>query len=89
VKIYYDTEFLDDGRLVRLISIGMIREDGKTYYAVNSDLMLMTTAAQHPWLKEHVLSGLPVFYKKDEVNIKSSSIPSWDHYHPDFKHVKP
>lgn len=89
MKIYYDTEFLDDGRLVRLISIGMVREDGKTYYAVNSDLMLMITAAQHPWLKEHVLSSLPVFYKKDAANIKSSSIPIWDHYHPDFKYVKP
>lgn len=32
-KIWFDTEFIEDGRTIDLISIGMVREDGATYYA--------------------------------------------------------
>ena len=33
----YDTEFLDDGNTIELISIGIVCEDGREYYAVNAD----------------------------------------------------
>ncbi len=33
MRIWFDTEFIDDGRTIDLISIGMVREDGQTYYA--------------------------------------------------------
>lgn len=33
MKIWFDTEFIDDGRTIDLLSIGMVREDGATYYA--------------------------------------------------------
>lgn len=33
VKIFFDTEFIEDGETIKPISIGMIREDGQTYYA--------------------------------------------------------
>lgn len=33
MDIYFDTEFYEDGRTIELISIGMVREDGETYYA--------------------------------------------------------
>jgi hypothetical protein len=32
MKIFFDTEFMEDGTLIELLSIGMIREDGETLY---------------------------------------------------------
>lgn len=37
MKIFYDLEFKEDGSTIDLISIGMVREDGAEYYAVNED----------------------------------------------------
>jgi hypothetical protein len=34
----YDLEFLEDGRTIELISIGMVCDDGREYYAVNRDM---------------------------------------------------
>ncbi|WP_405559084.1 3'-5' exoribonuclease [Streptomyces canus] len=36
--IDYDLEFLEDGRTIELISIGMVCDDGRQYYAVNRDM---------------------------------------------------
>lgn len=73
MKVYYDTEFLDDGRLLDLISIGMVRDDGKEYYAVNLNLP-MTRVLHHEWLAENVVPHLPT------VN------DIWlNHAHPDVK----
>jgi hypothetical protein len=33
MKIWFDTEFVEDGNTIDLLSIGMVREDGATYYA--------------------------------------------------------
>lgn len=37
-RVFYDLEFLEDGRTIELISIGMVTDDGREYYAVNGDL---------------------------------------------------
>lgn len=37
-RVFYDLEFLEDGRTIELISIGMCTDDGREYYAVNGDL---------------------------------------------------
>lgn len=61
-RIYYDTEFLEDGHSVKLISIGMIAEDGRQYYAVTRLSYLpplRDEIERHPWLVENVLSHLP------------------------------
>lgn len=59
MKVWYDTEFVDNGRTIDLISIGMVAEDGRTYYAVNSEMD--TGAIQlHKWLMENVVPGLPI-----------------------------
>lgn len=58
MKIYYDTEFLEDGRTIDLISIGMCTEDGRSYYAVSTDLPLRRIR-RHTWLMENVVPGLP------------------------------
>lgn len=58
MKIFYDTEFLEDGRTIDLISIGMVREDGKEYYAVNYNMPL-SRIIQHPWLMDNVMPHIP------------------------------
>lgn len=37
-RVFYDTEFIENGTTIDLISIGMVTEDGREYYAVNGDL---------------------------------------------------
>lgn len=33
MRVWFDTEFIEDGRTIDLLSVGMVREDGETYYA--------------------------------------------------------
>ena len=58
MRIFYDTEFLEDGKTIELISIGMVAEDGREYYAVNRD-MPVRKIRKHEWLMENVVPGLP------------------------------
>jgi hypothetical protein len=58
VKIYYDTEFLEDGRTIELISIGMVAEDGREFYAVNRDAP-WKRIKKHEWLMANVVPSLP------------------------------
>lgn len=55
----YDTEFLEDGKTIELISIGIVADDGREYYAVNSD-MPVDRIWEHKWLKENVWPHLPI-----------------------------
>ena len=32
MKIWFDTEFIEDGKTIDLISIGMVRQDSATLY---------------------------------------------------------
>lgn len=59
MKIFYDTEFIEDGRTIDLISIGMVTENGREYYAVNAD-MPVDRVREHPWLRENVWPQLPL-----------------------------
>jgi hypothetical protein len=59
MRIYYDTEFLEDGKTIELISIGLVAEDGREYYAVNRD-MPWPLILRHDWLRANVVPSLPV-----------------------------
>jgi hypothetical protein len=62
VKIFYDTEFLEDGRTIDLISIGLVAEDGREYYAVSreaSKRRLRRRIRNHDWLMANVVPSLP------------------------------
>jgi 3' exoribonuclease, RNase T-like len=61
--IAYDCEFLEDGRTIELISIGMVAEDGREYYAVCSDAP-WDRIRQSDWLVRNVLPSLPVTCRK-------------------------
>lgn len=55
MRIWFDTEFIEDGRTIDLLSIGMVREDGVTYYAEARET---DHGRANPWVKENVLPYL-------------------------------
>lgn len=59
MRYFYDTEFLEDGSTIDLISIGIVSEDGREYCAVNSDMPL-DRIVKHDWLVHNVLPHLPL-----------------------------
>jgi hypothetical protein len=63
VKVYYDTEFLEDGRTIELISIGMVAEDGRELYLVNEEIEsdpLYSRIGRQSWLMQNVIPHLPL-----------------------------
>lgn len=64
--IDYDFEFLEDGKTIYPISVGMIGANNREYYAVNGDIgrllrgrRVRRRIRRSPWLMEHVVPSLP------------------------------
>lgn len=57
MKYFIDTEFIEDGLTIDLISIALVAEDGREYYACNDDCNL---SKANQWVKENVLVNLPL-----------------------------
>ncbi len=55
MRIYFDTEFIEDGKTIDLLSIGMVRDDGGTLYLENSGAEWNYANA---WVRENVLPKL-------------------------------
>lgn len=58
MRYFLDTEFNEDGRTIDLISIGIVAEDGREFYACNQEAELHRV---NPWVREHVLPKLPPY----------------------------
>lgn len=58
-RYFYDTEFIEDGRTIDLISIGIVADDGREYYAVNSEAP-MDRIRENDWLMRNVVGSLPI-----------------------------
>ena len=56
--IDYDLEFLEDGRTIELISIGIVSDDGREFYAVSSEAP-GGRIHQNDWLMANVWPSLP------------------------------
>ncbi len=56
MRFWFDTEFYEDGRTIDLISIGVVAEDGREYYAETGDSPFL--ARKSLWLTENVLPHL-------------------------------
>ena len=56
MRYFYDTEFIEDGRTIELISIGVAAEDGREYYAVSTEF---DPERAGPWVRANVLPKLP------------------------------
>ncbi len=55
IKYFIDTEFIEDGITIELISIGIVAEDGREYYAQDKGCDL-SRASQ--WVKDNVIAHL-------------------------------
>lgn len=65
MKIWFDTEFIEDGKTVDLISIGMVREDGAVLYLQNSECQLDKASE---WVKANVIANLEsTFIPRSEI----------------------
>ena len=56
MRYFYDTEFIEDGTTIDLVSIGVVDEDGREFYAVSTEFD-PDRAGQ--WVRENVLAKLP------------------------------
>ncbi|MGX1739728.1 MULTISPECIES: polyadenylate-specific 3'-exoribonuclease AS [Corynebacterium] len=56
MRYFYDTEFIEDGETIELVSIGIVGEDGSEYYAVSTEFHPERANA---WVRENVLQQLP------------------------------
>jgi len=55
MRYWFDTEFMEDGHTIELLSIGMVAEDGREFYAENSQADL---SHANEWVQENVLPHL-------------------------------
>lgn len=55
MKYFLDTEFIEDGRTIELISIGIVSEGAREYYAISSEF---DESKANDWVKENVLRKL-------------------------------
>lgn len=56
MRYFYDLEFIEDGRVIDLVSIGIVGEDGREFYAVSTEF---DPERAGPWVRANVLPKLP------------------------------
>jgi hypothetical protein len=55
-RYFYDSEFIEDGRTIDLVSIGVVDEHGREFYAISTEF---DDRAAVPWVRRNVLDRLP------------------------------
>lgn len=63
MRYFYDTEFIEDGLTIDLVSIGIVDETGREYYAISAE---HDPSKAGQWVRRNVLDKLP-----------SPSHPAW------------
>ena len=53
-RYFYDCEFIEDGRTIDLVSIGVVDEHGREFYAVSTEF---DDRAAVPWVRRNVLDN--------------------------------
>lgn len=56
MRYFYDCEFIEDGVTIELISVGMVDENGREFYAVSTEF---DPGRAGKWVRTHVLPKLP------------------------------
>jgi len=99
VKIFFDTEFIEDGRTIDLISIGLVREDGAELYLESLEGCARLRELAGPeweWLHKNVepkLSGRlatvcgPRWWIADKVREFAGESPEFWAYYADYDWV--
>lgn len=73
MRYWLDTEFIEDGKTIDLISIGIVAEDGRELYLINDDCDFTKA---NDWVRENVLSPMGIHVSDDRRRI-------------DFDHMRP
>jgi hypothetical protein len=55
-RYFYDTEFIEDGVTIDLVSIGVVDEEGREFYGISTEF---DSAKAIPWVRRNVLGKLP------------------------------
>ncbi|GAB4006943.1 hypothetical protein GCM10029992_59270 [Glycomyces albus] len=55
-RYFYDCEFIEDGRVIDLVSIAVVDEHGREYYAVSTEF---DPSRAIEWVRRNVLDKLP------------------------------
>lgn len=90
MKYFYDTEFIEDGNTIDLISIGIVAEDGREFYAESS---AVDWSKADEWVLENVKPQLTRDNVLDKSEMKKSIISFLDKepelwaYYADYDHV--
>jgi len=74
MKIFFDTEFTGLHQNTTLISIGLISDDDKTFYAELTDY---DESQLNDWLKENVINNLILNEKEHGINSNSCYGQHW------------
>lgn len=69
MRYFLDTEFIEDGRTIDLVSLALVAEDGREYYAVSREFDASKASA---WAWANVLALLPpaghaLYRSRDEI----------------------
>lgn len=72
MRIWFDTEFIDTGERILLLSIGAIREDDATYYAEPHDTPI---AQASDWVRTNVLPKMARFDERPRARLDSPVKP--------------
>lgn len=56
MRFFYDCEFIEDGTTIDLVSIGVVGEDGREFYAVSTEF---DPDRAGKWVRANVLPKLP------------------------------
>jgi hypothetical protein len=75
-RYFYDCEFIENGCVIDLISIGIACEDGREYYAQHSDFI---ASEANEWVKENVFPHLYLCHGS-YGEIANPSYPNVDHF---------
>jgi len=75
MKYWYDTEFIEDGKTIDLISIGIVAEDGREYYAINIGCDF---SHANQWVRDNVIAHLGPLGNKFKDNIRDDVLAFCD-----------
>jgi len=89
MRIFFDTEFIEDGRTIDLLSIGLVREDGAHFYVESSEA---DTSKANPWVQTNVLPHLIGFKESrkaiaEQVQRFAGNSPEFWAYYADYDWV--
>lgn len=76
-RYFYDFEFLEDGRTIDPISLGIVCDDGREYYAVFRDAP-WKRVKKHAWLMANVVPHLPKAYGEARNHMPKSWLFNYD-----------